>query len=451
MQPSFSVRRKFLIAFFSSIISAFSGVLYFETTKNAPKYAVASTIASNLIINFLAALLSTTYILGLHERQEYKKAVALFLLAGFMYAPQVLIAVLKSSYSIEFTVFAATAAFFSGAALNAYSLIMMGQGFISIRNELRSVVPYRVYRLFGSLTEEKFLEYTVLIKQMKTFEKMMRLVDYSLPNDEVRRAVIQEFYRFQSAYLEVENTVSTSRLFIMQAVTVFFQLGFSMLLLYSTMGYACGAEDSLRKNVHFSPLSAAIAANFLMSPMYVLNIKGAIWLIDIIKKFFSIPLPFACFQKKTNDELNPAFLSSIQYESEDEAAKNRQDKQCKLYCQVAIGLASILIASFSGASASGLYETTCPQSRMRSLMFSGGSKVIASSEAADNAIYIALAFYTILCFFKKTSSVTSLAGEAGQLLRELKNTTDSERISVLLPPDDPQDNAQGYRAAQFAL
>ena len=422
-----SISEKTAIIASSSVISLLSGILFFETTKNAETYQKVSTITANIIINFLAAKNSIDYLIKLYRNSEYKKCAFIFILASAMYTPQVLISILESPYKIGFTIFAAIAAFLSGSALYTYSLIGLGNFLLTLKNELRIRLPYIFYRLTGELNREDFYRYQKLISNVGVFEK--NTIDRNTESGSNHEKLISALTNFIPYLNENDTRISMTSYFII-AIKIFTQVILSLVLLYSTLGYTCGAEKSLRKNLHFSANLAVSTSNILMSCMYILNIKAGFTLTSSLIKFVSDCLRS---KKKSNNAMNTLStpLISRTLVSEVEAFENTgsQNKWEKII-NTGIVLASILIGSCSGASAKNLYTTTCPQSKMKGIIFDGGSTFVYYSECADNAIYVAISLFLISSCIKNVEKKDdlSLQNMAKELLQKIKSTTDFDEI-----------------------
>ena len=422
-----SISEKTTILTSSSVISLLSSILYLETTKNAEIYQRVSTISANIIINFLAAKNSIDYLIKLYKNSEYKKGLFIFILASAMYLPQVLISILESPYKIGFTIFAAIAAFLSGSALYTYSLIGLGDFLVTQKNDLRIRLPYHLYKLTGELNRDDFYRYQKLISNLDIF--VNNVIHRNPESESNHETLIASLTNFTPNLNENRTSFSVFSCLIM-TIKFFIQVLLSLVLLYSTIGYTCGAEKSLRENLHFSDDLAMIASNILMLCMYILNVKAGFTLLSSLFEY-----AVNCFKSKNESDNSvdsisvPITSGNLVSEAETLESIEKQNK-LKNIISICVSLASIFIASCSGASAKNLYTTTCPESKMKAMMFDGGSTFVYYSECADNAIYVAISLFLILSCIRNLEKTEDLSmlNMAKKLFKKIKSTTNFDEI-----------------------
>lgn len=402
----------------SCIIAVLSCILYFETTKNAKLHEKISTIASNMIINFLAAKNSIDYLHDSYQKGEYKKGLLMLTLGSIMYTPQVLISILESSYNIYFTVIAAASALLSGAALYVYSLIELWNFFILVKNETIFRMPYGIYKLLGHLNEYDFKTYQSVVSN---FGATVNNITYiPLENEETDDHTKMICIASALSYHFSANAqdFSPRTLFSARAIcSLIFGIATSFVLVYSTLSYTCGSAESLSKNLHLKENLAIVFSNILMFCMYVLNIKGGFLLASS-----SLDYVFTLLKKGKNEN-----QSSLTNTTSNQINPNGHGS--KKNVAVIIWILSVFISSFSGASAKALYDATCPKTKMKNIMFQRGSNFVYYSECADNAIYVGLSLLLIYGLFKKTeekkdSSPIAMAHSIFKKIKSSRNLSD---------------------------
>lgn len=351
-------------------LSGASVWLYVETLKKARIDQQISGIGVNFFENIFFIKVTLDKLAERIEKNQSGRVFAISLLAILLYGPQVLTSILESPYSPPVTALSAALIGASGVGLYGFAVENLF-AFIekySSNNKKSSVAAFNAER-------------PIILKNVVAIQERLRFVDYH--TQKLILPTTDEQLITQCIEIELARTAPTPLIkkfgpvasFVGNATKMLFQFSAAAVLVYGAYAYQCSTDVSAQNDFKLSPLWAMILGHILMSPQYVLSIKGGLGLIDNIADTF---VPAINYKKLPNDFKLGGTIGFI--------------------VSVAAPLLAVLIGSESGKTSKDLYNQNCNVDNYNNkLMFPFADIVIDYSARAFNIIFCAMAF----CFMIK--------------------------------------------------